>query len=215
MPLHRWMVLGFGIDNDLRLQELGVAIEVAAAKLLEPSPAFLMNQDGMQGHNATTLLIPGLQSITLLLIEDFVEHVGIVQQHDLIGSQLLWRDVSPVSLRSISMPCSAPSRASQPLSEGISGWRYQPVPENSSTRFRPSLLAALADCLASFSWASARVAINPNRRQKAAERNGCSPLRRRIAVRACRERSPPKSHGMPDCSRTSDRASVFSQWASR
>lgn len=86
-----------GIDGHSGLAEVGVAVEIATAQRTEPRPFGLVDQRGVQGHNAFLPLDkPFLHGLALLLRQDEVELVGIVEHQDVVAAQFLLAQILPV-----------------------------------------------------------------------------------------------------------------------
>ncbi len=82
--LHRWMVFVGLVNDNLCLHEVRVAVEIATGEVREPFPFRLMHQGGVQSDQAATALVPILDGLALLLVEQVGQGVGIIEDEDLV-----------------------------------------------------------------------------------------------------------------------------------
>ena len=86
----RRMILRFRVDFDQGFQVFRIAVEITSRQLVEPLPLCLAHQSGVQGDNPASCLIPCLDGLTLILVEEGCHFGAVVQnQHLVAGKNLL------------------------------------------------------------------------------------------------------------------------------
>ena len=77
------MILRFRVDFDQGFQVFRIAVEITPRQLVEPLPLCLAHQSGVQGDNPASCLIPCLDGLTLILVEEGCHFGAVVQNQNL------------------------------------------------------------------------------------------------------------------------------------
>ena len=81
------MILVFRVHDELGLDEIGVAVEVAPDELGPPWPGVVVYRRRVEGHDAAPGLIPVLELFALFFVKRITDVGGAVEDHGLIEVQ--------------------------------------------------------------------------------------------------------------------------------
>ena len=129
------------VDDDLRLHEIRIAVEVATGQLVEPRPFRLVNQGRVQSDDGAAALVPVRDRQPFCFsVEQRGQFIGIIENENLIPFEPGGVRSLGVSLMSAGIPASPRTHFSQPSVCGISGCGTNRVGEHQHTFGRPGRL---------------------------------------------------------------------------